>query len=952
MLLRLKHEQEFNHLLARALRSANPAWRLSVKVEESRMLKESAADRVDILITQSDAPPVAIETSYQRGDADADAVARLGLHYKKTMTEIRTAIAVELDESCRRLARIDKRRMFDYAIHQKTPGGTRRFPAAGFMRGTYLDLARLAASTPIPKEDMERVAVDVADLVKAAAGLLKDAIPPGQLEGISRTMYQRSALSGLRTTALLWLNAMLVQRMLIGGVHSIPPLTTNPSDCASAWKAIRAINWRAIFEPAIRVLDGVRALSPGRATRALELIRQAVEIIEGARMGSGMSIGAELFPLLAEDRKESAAFYTQAPAAEFLAAMTIKRDAADWMDPDLFDKFRIADLSCGTGTLLRHAYGQVRTYHEQSGGSARTLEALHQRAMERGLCGADVSPIASHMTSTSLAVMSKQPYDRTNIGWVGVGNGDRTGSIEYMTTSAISDLLAVGFGISAGRGGGGGGGAGEATAAWSGEEPPVSVVARDGDASVVIMNPPYSRTRGGQSAFDIAGLSDTERDACQKRWGKLIRDEPCNKTAGMAATFLCMAHKKARAGGRIGFVLPRTAAFAKSWEPTRDMVETCFEDVTVVAVAGGRALGRAALSANTNMEEIFLIATKRGKPGKDSSPVRCVTLHEPLTRIGEAAEVARVVQAGPRAGAIVLGDSEIGVSHMFSASAGMPWSAVGSSGDALEMVKNGLLAGRVLDTGGGEAGRFEATTIGDLFEVGPTHHLIGHLKDGEAIGAFTLTPVTGEIDAVGMHRSLWAVDRNGQRSLVAEPTHKGSVHDKDGAARMWGRRTTLFYQRNMRWTTQSVLSVMTANGVMGGSAWTGLSHPDKRVMKAFALWANSIYGIIAYWATGQRTQHGRSRMQIRAMHGTVCPKFDALDDGALDRAAMDFDGIARAAVPLRPAWEAVHDAVRTMIDMAVSDMLGVPEYDHGTLTRLWCAEPSVQKQPRRMRRSA
>ena len=134
----MKGEQEFNQLLAKALRSANPAWRLSVKVEESRLLKESAADRVDILITGNDAPPVAIETSYQRGDADMDAAARLGFHYKKTMVEIRTAIAVELDESCRRLARIDKRRTFDYAIHQKTPGGTRRFPAAGFMRGTYL----------------------------------------------------------------------------------------------------------------------------------------------------------------------------------------------------------------------------------------------------------------------------------------------------------------------------------------------------------------------------------------------------------------------------------------------------------------------------------------------------------------------------------------------------------------------------------------------------------------------------------------------------------------------------------------------------------------------------------------------------------------------------------------------------------------------------------------------
>ena len=821
---------------------------------------------------------------------------------------------------------------------------------------------------------MERVAVDVADLVKAAAGLLKDEIPPAQLEAISRTMYQRSALSGLRTTALLWLNAMLVQRMLIGGVHSIPPLTANPSDCASAWKAIRAINWRAIFEPALRILDGVRAVSPGLTTRALEMIRQAVEIIEGARMGSGMSIGAELFPLLAEDRKESAAFYTQAPAAEFLAAMTIKRDAADWMDPGLFDKFRIADLSCGTGTLLRHAYRQVRTYHEQAGGSARTLEAFHQGAMERGLCGADVSPIASHMTSTSLAVMSKQPYDRTNIGWVGVGNGDRTGSIEYMKTSAVSDLLAAGFGISAGRGGGGTCGEGGSPDAWSREESPLSVVARDGDASVVIMNPPYSRTRGGQSAFDIAGLSDAERGACQKRWGRLIKGEPCIKTAGMSATFLCMAQKKARAGGRIGFVLPRTAAFAKSWEPTREMVETCFEDVTVVAVAGGRALGRTALSADTNMEEIFLIATKRDKPGKDRSPVRCVTLHEPLTRVGEAAEVARVVQAGPGAGAIVLGGSEIGVSHMFSTSDGGPWSAVGSSSDVLEMIKNGLLCGRLLDVEGEQVTAFKMTTIGDLFEVGPTHHLIGHLKNKEPIGAFTFTPVISNADAIGRYRSMWESSGREQKSLLVAPTHKGTAYDAQKVGPMWSKRSTLFYQKNMTWSSQAMVAVMTRHGVVGGSAWVGLKHGDRRVMKAFALWANSIFGMVTYWANGQRSQQdARSRMQIGAVKKVQCPNFALLGDDVLDGAAIRFDELAclekRSAprekrtaqgsgqngsgerahaepLTLLPAHQSADDGSRGRISAIVAEMLSAPGYDYDELTRLWCSEPSVQKRRR------
>ena len=137
---------------------------------------------------------------------------------------------------------------------------------------------------------------------------------------------------------------------------------------------------------------------------------------------------------------------------------------------------------------------------------------------------------------------------------------------------------------------------------------------------------------------------------------------------------------------------------------------------------------------------------------------------------------------------------------------------------------------------------------------------------------------------------------------------------------------------------------------MGGVSWAGLSHSDARVMKAFALWANSIYGMVSYWATGQRTQPGRSIMLIKAITRSKCPMFDKFDSNVLDRAALDFDGIARATLPLRPAYLAADDTVRSMINMAVSDMLGVPEYDHMTLTRLWCSEPSVRKPPRKKRR--
>lgn len=779
----LRGERDFNYELGAAIRKSRPAWKEAVFVEETRLLRESRGLQVDILIAGRDAPPVAIEPSYAKGDADRDAAERLGKHYARNGDEIKTAIAVEIDKGQRGTRRLTRRHRIRYAVHQKAPGGgARRFPARGFIEGSYLDVARLAESASMPREDAEGVAREVCALVNAAAARLGDSIPQSHLDKISRTLYQRSALTGLRTTALLWLNSMLVQRMLFGGVHAIPPLSPVPSRCIEAWSRIRAINWRAIFEPAILILDDVRRASPGPAAESLRLLQEAVEIIDSAKLGGGISIGAELFPLLADDRKESAAFYTQAPAAEFLAAYTIKKGMADWGNPDLFDAFRMTDLSCGTGTLLRFGYRQVRTYHEQAGGTEETLERLHRAALERGICGADVSPIASHLTSTSLAVISKQPYGETNIGWVGAGGRDRTGSIEYIATSAVQDLLAREFGMAAGQDGGGGDSAragGDAAPDWAADRPPRPVVARDEDSDIVLMNPPYSRTRGGQSAFDIAGLSKEERKACQKRWGWLIRGEPCDKRAGMAATFLCIARRKARPGGRVGLVLSRTAAFADTWSRTRDMVETWFEDVTVVAVAGGRALGRNALSAETGIEEMFLIATKREGRGA-RSPIRCVTLHEPLTRVGEAAEIARAVSDGPEDGPVMLGLVEIGVSHMFRPSDGAPWSAVGSIGDALEMIKNALLEGRLLRSDGAEASAFKMTTIGELFDVGPTHHLVGHLAKNEPIGAFTFMPVTGEADAAGRYRAMWSADSKTQRSMLARPTHKGVVYDRSG----------------------------------------------------------------------------------------------------------------------------------------------------------------------------
>ncbi len=694
------------------------------------------------------------------------------------------------------------------------------------------------------------------------------------------------------------------------------------------------------------MLDEIRTESPGPVTESLERLLDAVELIDATKTGTDISIGAELFPKLSSDRKEAAAFYTQAHNAEFLSAMTITDNMADWSDPALFDGFRICDLACGTGTLLRFAYAQIEAYHQAFKGRKKpNVEKLHKNAMEHGLYGVDVSPIAAHLTSAGLAMRSTNPYSLSNIGWVSVGDmrDDRkqkikkrdfgaikTGSIEYITASAITDMAHGMFGHSTGR--------------ESLDEHFSSVKIADGAFDVILMNPPYSRTRGGQSAFDIAGLSEEERKLCQEKWGDLVKEEPCVKTAGMAATYLCIARRKIRPGGMMGFVLPRTAAYADTWKVTRNMIECEFEDITVVATQSGKAIGRNAISADTNMEEMFLVARKKAESDGQRSDVRCVTLYEPILRLGVAIEMAKAVRAAPKDGPVIIG-SEIGVSRMFKtldgAGGGAPWSSVGVVGDSINDISIKLREGKLIGLDGEVIGTIPITRLDALFDVGPTHHLIGHISGKDDIGAFTFNRVLGDNDSMGRYRSLWSVDSKVQTSMMTHATHKGVRYRDEKADAMWDTRSNLFICRNVRWTSQKLVAAITSNDVMGGPSYTSLGHKDERVKKAFAMWANSIYGMMTYWSIGGRAQTRRSRLQVGALGSLKCPDFSSFGDKRLDAISSEFDRLSEKELAITN--QADSDKVRDEINEKVSAMMGFGNYDARSVTKLWCAEPSVRK---------
>lgn len=966
-------EFTFNSALGHALERSSARWQresVEIKVEETQVLAgpDSKAKQPDILICDPLSPPIVIETSFSGSDADKDAQARLGERAVCAPEPIHTAISVAIDDRFRKLKRDEivnalvGGASLSYAVFQQTSDSAdtphnRRWPTSGFISGTVYDLSRLLPAASLPKERIEAVADEVADRINDAADLLEAALTDDQQSEVAIRVQQRTPLKGLRTTMVLWLNAMLTQQRLSQqGVPNIPGVDVasgkpiRASRLARVWRRILEGNWNSIFEPAVGVLEQVAQYNAGATSKALRALADAVEVVEVNRLGLHINVGAELFPKLSDDRKQAAAFYTQPATAELLAGLTISpRDMSDleWRSADLFRRRKLADLACGTGTLLRAGFRRISALHEEAGGTFDDAPILHQGAMESGLVGTDVSPIAAHLTSSSLAAVGHgEPYGETKIGWVAVGDPDRIGSLEYLRANDVKDLFDIVSGRSTGTG-----------------DDDHAIGVQDSGVDWILMNPPYSRTRGGQKAFDIAGLSDDERLSCQNRWGRLTNSDYTNRKAGMGASFIELAHKKIKLDGRIGFVLPLTAALGEVWTKTRQLIEQDFADILVVAVAAGRALNDDALSADTGMEEMLLVATLRTRSAENpnkaeaeaSSMIRCVTLYDAPTRLGEAGEIARaiitVAASLDQPGATLpvrIGGDEIGqITALEVDGAGRPWSAVAVTHDSIATLAHELSRGRLR---GLNSERYdipvEMTTIEQLFDVGPTHHLIGHVKGNEPIGAFEFHAITGPSDALGKDRALWKANSRAQVSILTRPTHKGvaprGVGSDDDREDMRKAGSKLFYARNMRLTSQKLLTAKTRVDTLGGRAWTSLLHEDHRVQSAFALWANSTLGLIVHWTQGQRTQTGRSTTQIGALKKIPCPQLDSLGDEALDFAA-DAIGELEALV-LQPANRAHVDDHRKEIDETVVRMLGWPEEALDVISdlrKLWCAEPSV-----------
>ena len=329
--------------------------------------------------------------------------------------------------------------------------------------GSVADLAGQLRALPLELEGADRVAAAASvvgyGVERAAGAIAKHArIAQRVADLIARTDHEKDRAAAIRIGCLVLFNALAFQDRLAVVRPDVPTVGEARRDgvpgLRAAWRHIcERIDYVPVFELAAGILD-VLADAPGDA-RA-QVTDALVEAMEETRMLEGHDLSGRLFHTLLTDAKFTGAYYTSVPAATLLARLVFEGwpRGVDWREHEFPASLNVADLACGTGTLLMAVASEVERRHREAGG--RHAADLHKHMVEQALHGYDVQLSAVHFAATSLAMLNPAiQFDRMNFYVMPFGADDAKTSLGSLDFLGV-DEVAVQFALSTEHNGGGG----------------------------------------------------------------------------------------------------------------------------------------------------------------------------------------------------------------------------------------------------------------------------------------------------------------------------------------------------------------------------------------------------------------------------------------------------------------------------------------------------------------
>ena len=723
-------------------------------------------------------------------------------------------------------------------------------PEPRIRSGSVAELADQLRTLPLELEGVDRVtaaagAVGYA-LEQAAKQVTRHArISRRIADIIASTDQEKDRSAALRIGCLVLFNALAFQDRLAAANEDVPTveetLAQGIPGLRQAWRHIcDNINYVPVFELATNILD---VLVDGPEETQMPVIDHLVKAMTDTRRLEGHDLSGRLFHTLLTDAKFTGAYYTSVAAATLLSRLVFQDwpPHVDWEDHEFPASLNVADLACGTGTLLMAVATEVERRHTAAGG--HEAADLHKAMVEQALHGYDVQLSAVHFAATSLAMLNPDiQFDRMNLYVMPLGTEGSNislGSLDFLGTSeaAVQFALSKDMGVAtrdAGRvSGKGSRGAKE------------GVTATLPDLDLAIMNPPFTRSVGGNLLF--GSLPAEERRKLQNELSRRLKPRPkeglvskqASATAGLGAAFVAAASPKLRPGeGRLALVLPATVCTGPSWEQTRSLIE---HDFALNVVIASHDPLRWNFSDSTDLSEALLIATRR--PDGQDLAERHTTFVNLWRNPDGVLDAHRVAQAITMTNPASLEDTgaallEVDGRHIGevlsmpeSKLAGKKWSGVQfARADLIRSALKLLDDGNVWVPGEGDAVSVQLCRLDKLGQVGPDRR---DVWDGfERTDAVTAYPMVENHDTE-QRKSLTAVP---DKYLAPLAKARAGRHLKS-VAQLWPKAGRLLVAERLRLDTTRVVAMRSETRVLS-NVWWPIRVEDHLTEKALAVWLN------------------------------------------------------------------------------------------------------------------
>ena len=807
--------------------------------------------------------------------------------------------------------------------------------------GSVAELADQVRALPLELEGVDRVAAAAQvvgyQLERAAAEIGTHArIGRRIADLIAETDKEKDRAAARRIACLVIFNALAFQDRLADVREDVPTVQEAAREripgLLEAWRFIcESIDYVPVFDLAAQLLDILTDWPGDVYARA---VAPLVKAMEETRHLEGHDLSGRLLHTLLTDAKFTGAYYTSVPAATLLTRLVFDGwpRGIDWSDHELPASLKVADLACGTGTLLMAVASEAERRHREAGGN--NASELHKHMVERALRGYDVQLSAVHFAATSLAMLNLEiQFDNMHLYVMPLGvDGSNVslGSLEFLQGAeapvqfALSEegLAPVGDGAArvTGRG------------AQGTEE---GITATLPELSLAIMNPPFTRSVGGNLLF--GSLPAGDRRKLQDELSRRLKSKQASATAGLGAPFVAAAAPRLRPGeGRLALVLPATVCTGPSWSETRALIEQEF--VLDMVIASHDPL-RWNFSDSTSLSEALLIATRRPRPDSGEHRTVFANLWANPDGVLDAHRMANAISTttpadleGTGTALLEVGGRHVGelVSIPESNLLGGQWIGMQFARADVTRVAQTLLEDGLVSL----PGETTTTNVGlcrlsELGEIGPDRR---RLVDG-----FERTQSVTPYAMVEGHdteqRKYVTCSADAYLSPLVKP--KGGQRPGYGE-HLWQKSGRLLVAERLRLNTARVLAMRAEEQVLS-NVWWPVRIDDTQVEKALALWLNSSVGLLAVLATRTSTEGPWVAVKKADLEGLPVLDTRSLSDEQVSGLDALFDELAEAEFGPLPQMEDCY--ARGRLDEGVSRILGLP--DLRTLRSMLASEPVV-----------